>query len=79
MQKAHGRVLLTGGACLHNGADQHFDDTSPNRIQAHAYHKARKMPGHQIRDKGQSRQSRCRKDMGRHNTGAVTNPVHEPG
>lgn len=63
VQQAHGSFLVVGGAGLHNGADQHFDQTAAHGINDDAGHQPHKRGGEKFGQEGQPDQPCARADM----------------
>ena len=56
VKQAHGLLLMLGGACLQNGADQHLDQSAAHGINAHRNQDACKGVGQHFRQDGQQHQ-----------------------
>ena len=79
MQQAHRLFLVVGGAALHDRADQHLDQTPADGIQCHRDQKSAKSAWHDIRQDGQPKQSRRRKNMGKYDRYPVPDLIHQAG
>jgi len=75
MEKAHGGFFVVGGTGLHDGADQHFDQSAAHGVNDDTGHQPHKRSGKKLRQKGQPHKPRPGADMGDDDGDAVPDPV----
>ena len=79
MEKAHGLFFVVGGTGFYNGADEDFNESAADGVDADG----KKQSGEGIRQKsrqnGKQDDSGCGKDMCHHHGGAVADLVYKFG
>ena len=79
VQQAHGFFLVVAGAGLHNGADQHLQQSSSDGVQNDGNQNTGKRVGHPVRQHGQQPQSRRGAAVSHQRGGTVADTVDQPG
>ena len=78
VQQAHHRLLVPGGAGLHNGADKHLNEAAAHGVHRHRDEKPRQR-GHPLGQHRQQHQPRRGKQVGGHHADPVADAVHKAG